>query len=172
MYDRAAAGIDDEWSDEETPAADAGDAEEDDPRSQVPTFPALYTSVRAAIERLDGAVVPKLNWSSPKVMSPSPVPSAFSSQHPSYAAPRLSHAPGVCCSLFDAPPPRRTPSGSIAISRSSAAALTTSFSCSSPRRTSFTTSPTPTKAAGAFALSIDSPPTPGLVCVWRQQDLE
>lgn len=41
--------------------------EDDDPdMPAVPTFPELATEVETAIEKLGGAVIPKLNWSAPK----------------------------------------------------------------------------------------------------------
>eukprot|EP00976_Prorocentrum_cordatum_P037407 760383-Prorocentrum_minimum.AAC.1 len=40
--------------------------EEDDDDVDVPEFPEFKMAVQEAIEQLDGAVAPKLNWSSPK----------------------------------------------------------------------------------------------------------
>jgi hypothetical protein len=43
-----------------------GDEASEDDDAAVPHFPELEAAIDAAIERLGGAVFPKLNWSSPK----------------------------------------------------------------------------------------------------------
>ncbi len=46
-----------------TPEDEASDEEDE----ALPSFPEVEAAVNAAIERLGGAVIPKLNWSAPKV---------------------------------------------------------------------------------------------------------
>ena len=46
-----------------TPEDEASDEEGE----ALPSFPEVEAAVNAAIERLGGAVIPKLNWSAPKV---------------------------------------------------------------------------------------------------------
>jgi hypothetical protein len=45
------------------------DEESEDEDAAVPHFPELEAAIDAAIERLGGAVFPKLNWSAPKVVA-------------------------------------------------------------------------------------------------------
>ena len=51
-----------DWGDE-----GGGDAESDEDSEPVPSFPELTQQISSAIESLGGAVLPKLNWSSPRV---------------------------------------------------------------------------------------------------------
>jgi len=62
---------DDDDDDEDPPAdpsasSQASDDDDDEPARQF-TFPHLDAEIRAVLERYDGAVFPKLNWSSPQV---------------------------------------------------------------------------------------------------------
>jgi hypothetical protein len=45
----------------------AEDEASDEEGEPLPSFPEVEAAIGAAIERLGGAVIPKLNWSAPKV---------------------------------------------------------------------------------------------------------
>ena len=51
-----------DWGDE-----GGGDCESDEDSEPVPSFPELTQQISSAIESLGGSVLPKLNWSSPRV---------------------------------------------------------------------------------------------------------
>ena len=51
-----------DWGDE-----GGGEGEDDEESEPVPSFPELTQQISSAIESLEGAVLPKLNWSSPRV---------------------------------------------------------------------------------------------------------
>ena len=51
-----------DWGDEE-----GWDGESDEESEPAPSFPVLTQQISSAIESLGGAVIPKLNWSSPRV---------------------------------------------------------------------------------------------------------
>ena len=51
-----------DWGDE-----GGGDGESDEENEPVPSFPELTQQISSAIESLGGSVLPKLNWSSPRV---------------------------------------------------------------------------------------------------------
>ena len=53
-----------DWGDE---GGDGDDDDSDEESDPAPSFPELTQQISSAIESLGGAVIPKLNWSSPRV---------------------------------------------------------------------------------------------------------